>query len=49
MNTHIQNITLGLLVLSLALLGSAQVLNAQQNKSIAPGLSVVTLEVTGMT
>lgn len=49
MYTRFQNIALGLLVLSMALLGSVQILNAQQNKSATPTLSVVTLDVTGMT
>lgn len=49
MHRQFQNIALGLVLVTLAFLGNVQLLNAQQNKSASPNLSVVTLDVTGMT
>ncbi len=49
MDKRLLGLASGLLLTILMFSGTVQVLNAQQSKSDAPSLSVVTLDVTGMT
>jgi len=49
MRTQLQKIASGVLLLCLVVMGSLQMLYAQQDHAATPELSVVTLDVTGMT